>query len=144
MAEFTRAVVSRMRQYVGDRRRSKRYDARLPFKLSLVSVSKNLNGMRRVSVMDGHTLDLSANGLALIVPKITLDEHHLVGENRSFNLTLELPDGPIELQASPVRYERLDEEGNETGYLIAVKLMNLGDSERARWTEFVAEVAKSS
>jgi len=143
MAEFTRAVVSRMRQYVGDRRRSKRYDARLPFKLSLVSVSKNLNGMRRVSVMDGHTLDLSVNGLALIVPKITLDEHHLVGENRSFNLTLQLPDGPIELQGSPVRYERLDEEGNETGYLIAVKLMNLGDSERARWTEFVAEVAKS-
>lgn len=142
MAEFTRAVVSRMRQYVGDRRRSKRYDARLPFKLSLVSASKNLNGMRRVSVMQGHTLDLSANGLALIVPKITLDEHHLVGENRSFNITLELPDGPIELKGSPVRYERLDEERDETGYLIAVKLTNIGDSERARWTEFVAEVAK--
>jgi PilZ domain len=132
-----------MRQYVGNRRRSRRYDVRLPFKLSLVSVSKNLNGMRRVSVMNGHTLDLSANGLALVVPKITLDEHHLVGENRTFNITLELPDGPIELQASPVRYERLDEEQSESGYLIAVKVMNMAEDERARWTAFIATLAKS-
>jgi PilZ domain len=132
-----------MRQYVGNRRRSRRYDVRLPFKLSLVSVSKNLNGMRRVSVMNGHTLDLSANGLALVVPKITLDEHHLVGENRTFNITLELPDRPIELQASPVRYERLDEEQSESGYLIAVKVMNMAEDERARWTEYIAALAKT-
>jgi hypothetical protein len=143
MAEFTRAVVSRMRQYVGNRRRSRRYEARLPFKLSLVSVSKNLNGMRRVSMMNGHTMDLSANGLALVVPKITLDEHHLVGENRTFNITLELPDGPIELKASPVRYERLDEEKDETGYLIAVRVMNMTDNDRARWTEIIAALSNS-
>jgi hypothetical protein len=141
MAEFTRAIVSRMRQYVGNRRRAPRYDVRLPFKLSLVSVSKNLNGMRRVSVMNGHTMDLSANGLALIVPKITLDEHHLVGENRSFHITLELPDGPIELQAAPVRYERLEEEKNESGYLIAVRIVSLEDNDRVRLSEYVSSLA---
>ena len=142
MAEFTRAVVSRMRQYVGNRRRARRYEVRLPFKLSLVSVSKNLNGMRRVSVMNGHTLDLSAHGLALIVPKITLDEHHLVGENRSFNISLELPDGAIDLKATPVRYERLEEDTNDTGYLIAVKITSMTDGDREKWDDFLAGVAK--
>ena len=142
MAEFTRAVVSRMRQYVGNRRRARRYEVRLPFKLSLVSVSKNLNGMRRVSVMNGHTLDLSAHGLALIVPKITLDEHHLVGENRSFNISLELPDGAIDLKATPVRYERLEEDTNDTGYLIAVKITTMTDGDREKWNDFLAGVAK--
>ena len=142
MAEFTRAVVSRMRQYVGNRRRARRYEVRLPFKLSLVSVSKNLNGMRRVSVMNGHTLDLSAHGLALIVPKITLDEHHLVGENRSFNISLELPDGAIDLKATPVRYERLEEDTNDTGYLTAVKITSMMDGDREKWNNFLAGVAK--
>lgn len=143
MAEFTRTIVSRMRQYVGNRRRSPRYDVRLPFRLSLVSSSKNLNGTRRVSVMNGHTHDLSANGLALVVPKITLDEHHLVGENRSFNITLELPDGPIELLAVPVRYERLEEEENESGYLIAVKIVSVEEHARVRLSEYVTSLASS-
>ena len=142
MAEFTRAVVSRMRQYVGNRRRARRYEVRLPFKLSLLSVSKNLNGMRRVSVMNGHTLDLSAHGLALIVPKITLDEHHLVGENRSFNISLELPDAAIDLKATPVRYERLEEDTNDTGYLIAVKITSMMDGDRERWDNFLAGASK--
>src|ERR1044072_4595323 len=142
MAGFTRAVVSRMRQYVGNRRRARRYEVRLPFKLSLVSISKNVNGMRRVSFMNGHTLDLSAHGLALIVPKITLDEHHLVGENRSFNINLELPDGAIDLKATPVRYERLEEDTNDTGYLIAVKITSMMDGDREKWDDFLAGVSK--
>ncbi|HEY6230001.1 MAG TPA: PilZ domain-containing protein [Pyrinomonadaceae bacterium] len=142
MAEFTRAIVARARQYVGDRRRTKRLVARLPFSLSLVSVTKSLNGTRRVSSVDGHTLDLSVKSLALIVPRITLGEHHLVGENRNFNLSLELPDGPIQLQASPVRYERLDEHRSEQGYLIAVKIVNISEDDRERFEEYIANLEK--
>lgn len=143
MSEFTRAIVARARQYVGDRRRTKRLSARVSFSLSLISATKNLNGTRRVISMEGHTHDLSANGLALVVPKITLGEHHLVGENRNFNIKLELPDGPLELQAAPVRYERLDEQTSETGYLIAVKVVGMSDIDRARFAEYFANLAKS-
>jgi len=80
--------------------------------------------------------------LALIVPKITLDEHHLVGENRSFNISLELPDGAIDLKATPVRYERLEEDTNDTGYLIAVKITSMTDGDREKWNDFLAGVAK--
>jgi hypothetical protein len=87
--------------------------------------------------MDGHTVDLSPNGMAFIVPAITLGEHHLVAENRSLNIQLELPPGPVEMQVVPVRYERLEEDASETGYLIAVKIVGMSESDRARYTEYV-------
>lgn len=138
MAEFTRAIVSRLRQYVGGRRDSKRQNVRLPFSLSLASLTKSTNGTRRIISMGGHTLDLSATGLALIVPAITLGEHHLVGENRSLNVKLDLPVGPIELQVTPVRYESLEEHETETGYLIGVKIVGMSDADRAKFAEYIA------
>ena len=143
MAEFTRAIVSRLRQYVGGRRHSKRQNVRLPFSLSLASLTKSTNGTRRIISMKGHTLDLSATGLALIVPAITLGEHHLVGENRSLNAKLDLPVGPIELQVTPVRYESLEEQETETGYLIGVKIVGMPDADRAKFAEYVSSLSGS-
>ena len=143
MAEFTRTIVSRLRQYVGDRRNSKRRRVRLSLSLSLVSATKGLNGTRRINWMDGHTQDLSPNGLALVVPRITLGEHHLVGENRGLNLKLHLPGGPVEMQATPVRYERLDEDQSETGYLIALKIVRMAVDDRARYSDYVASLRES-
>jgi hypothetical protein len=88
--------------------------------------------------MDGHTHDLSANGMALIVPAITLDEHHLVGENRSLKVQLELASGPVEMQVNPVRYERLEEHGSDIGYLIAVRIVAMSEGDRASYAKFVA------
>jgi PilZ domain len=143
MAEFTRTIVSRLRQYVGDRRHSKRQRVRLKLSLSLISATKGLNGARRINWMDGHTLDLSSNGLALVVPRITLGEHHLVGENRGLNLKLQLPDGPVEMQATPVRYERLEDDQSETGYVIAAKIVRMSDDDRARYSAYVATLREN-
>jgi hypothetical protein len=88
--------------------------------------------------MDGHTLDLSPNGLSLIIPKITLGEHHLIGENRSLNVKLQLPAGTVEMQVMPIRYESLEEHETETGYLIGAKIVGMADVDRAKFTEFVA------
>ena len=140
MAEFARTIVSRLRQYVGDRRHSTRQRVRLNLSLSLAPATKNLNGTRRINSLEGYTVDVSANGLAFIVPQITLGEHHLVGENRGLNVKLELPEGPVEIEALPVRYQRLEEDHAETGYLIAVKIIRMPDDDRARYSEFVANL----
>lgn len=138
MAEFARTLVSRLRKFVGDRREVKRKRVRLALSISIASPAKGPHGSRRTNNMDGHTVDLSANGMALIVPAITLGEHHLVAENRSLNVQLELPLGPVEMQVVPVRYERLEEDASETGYLIAVKIVGMSESDRARYTEYVS------
>lgn len=85
-------------------------------------------------------MDLSAKGMALIVPAITLGDHHLVGENRSFSVKLDLPDGPVAMQVTPVRYERLDEGGSETGYLIGVKITEVSEEARKRFVEYVSSL----
>jgi PilZ domain-containing protein len=109
---------------------------RLALTISIAS-AKNLKGPNRTVSMNGHTLDLSANGVALIVPAITLGEHHLVGENRTLNIQLELPLGPIQMQVVPVRYERL-EDNSEMGYLMAVKIVGMSEADRASYAEFVS------
>jgi len=138
MAELARSIVSRVRQYLGDRRHQKRQKVCLPFSLSLASPARSLNGMRRVSTMEGHTLDLSETGLSLIIPKITLGEHHLMGENRSLNVKLELPLGPVEMQVMPIRYESLEEHETETGYLVGARIVGMPDEDRARLADYVS------
>lgn len=90
-----------------------------------------------MSSMDGHTLDISPTGMALIVPAIRIGEHHLVGENRSLNLKLELPVGPIEMQVTPIRYEALEDHPSETGYLIGVKVVGMAVEDRAKFLEYM-------
>lgn len=137
--EFARSIASRLRQYAGDRRHAKRVKARLNFTLSLVGPALSSNGAKRVISIDGHTLDLGSTSLALIVPTIIVNEHHLVGENRNMLVRLELPDGPLEINVVPIRYERLEDHPTETGYLIGVKLGNVEPEERARFSEYVSQ-----
>ena len=143
MPELARSIVSRLRQLVGDRRHSKRLKVRLPFSLSLASLTRNLNGTKRVNSVEGHTLDLSPNGLALVVPAITLGEHHLVGENRSLSIKLELPGGPVEMQVMPVRYQSLDEHETETGYLIATRIVSMSDEDRAKFVNYASTLPRA-
>lgn len=140
--ELARSIVSRLRQYVGDRRHARRHTVRLPFTLSVASQAKGLNGTKLVSSLRGHTLDLSPTGLALIVSAIRISEHHLMGENRSLDLKLELPDGQIEMQVAPVRYETLDEHPSETGYLIGVKITEIHDEDRATLAVYISTLTE--
>ena len=137
--EFARSIASRLRQYAGDRRHAKRVKARLNFTLSLVGPALSSNGAKRVISIDGHTLDLSSTGLALIVPTIIVNEHHLVGENRNMVVRLELPDGPLEINVVPIRYERLEDHPTETGYLIGVKLGNVEPQDRVRFSDYLSQ-----
>ena len=134
--DIARTIVSRLRQIMGDRRHARRQKTRLPFTLSISSPAKNLNGANRVSSLAGHTLDLSRNGLALVVPAIRIGQSHLIGENRTLHVKLELPDGPIQIEVTPIRYETLEEHKSETGYLIGVKITKIAEEDRAALTAF--------
>ncbi len=118
MSELPRRIVSHLRRFIGNRRRSKRVRARLSFTLSLSDPRMNTNGSRRLPSLNGHTLDVSPTGLALIVPAIRIGEHYLAGSDRKLHIKLELPSGPVELKVVAVRYESLEDE---SGYLIGAR-----------------------
>ena len=137
MPEMIRSVVSRMRVYIKDRRRSPRIRVRLLFSVS-VCRGPNGNGSHRERVLKGHTRDISVNGLALNVPQVHLDGHHLAAE-RELQLSLELPGGPISMLVIPKRYERLEESELGCSYLIGARISRIDDGDRGRYLSFIAQ-----
>ena len=89
--------------------------------------------------LDGHTLDVSATGLALIVPAIRIGEHYLAGADRKLHVKLELPSGPVEMKVATVRYESLEDE---SGYLIGARILEMSDTDRASFEKYVAKMMR--
>ena len=137
MPELARTIAARLREFIGNRRRAIRFRVRLPLRVFLVDQQLHLNGSRRPASISGHTADVSTTGLGLVVPAIRIGEHYLVGENRRLRIELELPGGPIALQGVSVRYERLEDEGTENGYLIGVSIAEMNERDRDHYVEYV-------
>lgn len=140
MSELPRRIVSHLRRFIGNRRRHKRVRARLNFTLSLSDPRVNKNGSRRLPTLDGHTLDISTTGVALIVPAIRIGEHYLAGSDRRVYLKLELPSGKVEMKVATVRYEALEETDDETGYLIGARIVEMTDADRASYEKYLAQI----
>src|SRR6185436_20026619 len=139
MSELPRRIVSRLRHFIGNRRRCKRVRVRLSFRLSLADPRVSSNGARRLPTLDGHTLDVSTTGLALIVPAIRIGEHYLAGADRKLHVKLDLPTGPVEMKVAAVRYEGLEDD---TGYLIGARILEISDTDRVSFETSVAKVMK--
>lgn len=139
MSELPRRIVSSLRRFIGNRRRSRRVRVRLTFTLSLSDPRVNSNGARRLPSLNGHTLDISSTGLALIVPAIRIGEHYLAGADRRLHVKLELPSGVVEMKMATVRYESLEDD---SGYLIGARILEMSDTDRVSFEKYVAKVLK--
>jgi hypothetical protein len=142
MSELPRRIVSSLRRFIGNRRRSKRARVRLTFTVSLSDPGASSNGFRRLPTIDGHTLDVSSTGLALIVPAIRSGEHYLAGAERKLRIKLQLPSGPVEMKVASVRYESMEDHREEPGYLIGARILEMSDTDRASFQKYVAKVVK--
>lgn len=127
MSELLRTLVSRIREFAGDRRHMQRHRLRLEVTVTPATPTK-ANG-RRPASLQGYTRDISANGLGLIMPAIRIGDRYLAGENCRLAISLELPEGPIQLIAASERYEPL-EEPVEIGFLIGVRITSISDEDR--------------
>lgn len=105
--------------------------ASLPFSLSIV------NEAGEEAVLAGHTRDMRATGLSLVLPDIHAGIQELVGEARTLRIVLELPTGPIEIEAAPVRYEQLSEEGMDGGHLVGARITEISDSDCVRFVKYL-------
>ena len=139
MSELPRRIVSRLRRYIGNRRASRRVRARLTFTLSLSDPRVSSNGSRKLPKLDGHTLDISATGQALIVPAIRIGGYYLAGSDRKLHVKLELPTGAVEMKVMSARYESLEDE---SGYLIGAQILEMSDTDRASFEKYLATVMR--
>ena len=145
MPELVRSVVSRVRVYFKDRRQSPRLRVRLVFS---VGIKREVNGngsSRRATTLQGHTRDVSANGMALLVPQAHLDGHHLAAEGRELTVELQIGSGnPIPMIVMPRRYERLEETELGCAHLIGVRIMKISELDHARYLSFIHEGLENS
>ena len=77
----------------------------------------------------GQTSDLSAAGLAMIIPATIIDERFCDGDNR-LSLSLHLPDGVIGLEVTPVRCERITGVNSAQGYLLGTRITDVKQRDR--------------
>lgn len=86
----------------------------------------------------GRTRDLSADGLAVIVPSLIIEGRHIDSPQCTLRIAiLELPTGHVEMDAVPVRYEQLGEDSAEVGHLIGLRIAQMSDADRTRYSEFL-------
>ncbi len=134
MSELVRSVVSRFSRFIIDRRGEPRVSVRLPFSISIQGTNGNGNGGRE-RLLEGHTRDVSAGGLGLIVNTVRIDGYCIVVDGRPRRLVLQLPDGPVTMLVLPFRSERLGDSG--AGYIIGAEITDIGEEDRQRYLEYV-------
>ncbi len=126
-----------------DRRQSPRLtatlDARLEFSVLLREADTSEGGVQHLRACAGHTVNISAHGLAVLLHAQNIDEQYLLGREGSMAIELDLPNGfSIEIQATPVRYEKLAE-----GYLLGARISEMSDHNRELFEEYLRELANA-
>ena len=133
MPELLRDIASRLRAFVGNRRYATRYRTRLSVAVSLLDARPRAYP----AALEGHTLDLSAGGLAVVLPAIRIGERYLTGDTHVLRITLRLPTAAVQIHGVPARYERLGEDDADTGYLVGVRIKEMSDKDRALFEEYL-------
>ena len=96
-------------------------------------------GVQHMRAVAGHTLNVSAGGLAVMLHAQKIDEQYLSGAEGSMSIELDLPNGgSVEIQATPVRYQKHDD-----GYLIGAQITEISERDRKIFDEYLRELART-
>jgi len=125
-----------------ERRRAQRLnincDAELTANLSILDTEAPSSSDSLVFL--GRTKDLSAGGLAFVLPSIQIDERFCGGGSR-LRLSLYLPTGSVQLEVTPVRCEPLNPHNTGKGYFIAAQILSI-DDQRDIYDGYLRSVTK--
>ena len=113
-------------------------EARLEFSVLLREAEDSDSGIQHLRACAGHTVNISEHGLAVVLHAQNIDEQYLSGKEGSMAIELDLPNGlSIEIQATPVRHEKLAE-----GYLIGARISEMSPHNRELFEEYLGELAE--
>ena len=124
-----------------DRRSAPRHEAqleaRLLFSISAHDAEIGDNNRQHSLKLVGYTRNISETGLALVLPSLRGGDQYFNVVGCTLRLTLQLPTGKVQISATPVRCEWLDEKGTGKGYLIGVQITKMSDEEWVRLVQYV-------
>jgi hypothetical protein len=142
MEGFRNKASTLLRDYVTERRsarrRNARFAARIPFNVSVVAAKREGGGAatspKPPATLAGRTRDLGEHDLNLVVPAIRIGGDYITLKENKLSVTLELPGGAVTLIATPARFEQLERDGTGEGYLVGVRIEEMSDADRERYT----------
>lgn len=118
--------------------------ARLLFTVARPDLESSLNSTPESLSLIGHTRDIGATGLSLVVPGLNVRDSELFGSEGALQLTLSLPTGLVNIEVTPVRYEWLGEESEKKSYLIGARITGIRDDERVRFDQYLSSFVLSA
>lgn len=86
---------------------------------------------------NGETKDFSTNGIAFIVPFIRLGGNYLVGEGKTLNVMVTLPNGNVAMQVIGQRYEQVGQHTSVPRYLVGAKIVTMNSRDRSIYEDYL-------
>ena len=128
-----RPLVSRVREWVGDRRRSPRSKASLPFRAS--SDTAGSTGWSAA----GHTHDVSATGLGMLFPAPEPGGEQYPAGSSTFLLTLKIGRREMRLVATPARLDPAPAAGGEKSgvRLVGARIDTMDEQDRVLLENYI-------
>jgi hypothetical protein len=123
-----------------ERRAAPRRSLKLEFRVLLVATGASLEGDEQTFPLIGYTRDISESGVALLVSARSLNALYSLGQNYVLQLMLTLPTGPVELEASPVRYQHINEGASGSLILIGARITKMSVEACQRFVEYLNSV----
>ena len=88
------------------------------------------------------TRDVSEAGIGLVANSIYLGYTCVVDEGRALLVTLELPDGPVRMEATAAHYLRLDAGARDPTYLIGLRVNAMSDECRTTYRRYLEGLSR--
>ncbi len=126
-----------------ERRSAVRYNVERAARLLFTTAPSDLSspeGTQPTPSIVGHTRDISATGLSLIVPGVHENDAKFFGERATVRIILSLPTTMIDIELEPTRYEWLFAEGKKRGFLIGASITHMSDGDREQLGEYLGQV----
>src|ERR1041384_1083375 len=132
MVKLMSSIVTRAHELLDNYSYARRYGLRLPVQVALLYFKSAAVCVPCSPAMSGYLRDISKTGLSLVVPSLRFGNRFLVSEYHPLGVRVELPNGAVNIQVSPVRYDKLSEGQGERRYLIGGRILCLPEADRKR------------
>ena len=144
MAEVMDSVVRYFYGFLAHHTHARRSGMSLPVTVSLLDLGRNPVVAHCPPAMPGFLRDISKNGLSLVVPSVSFGDSFLTDGYCEMRIMVELPNGAVNIQAAPVRYDKFDEPHSEGAYLVGARILRMADPDRKSLVHHIQQVRRSS
>ena len=142
IVEAMNSIVRPLYDVLVNRVRVRRGGMRLPLTVSLLDSKTKTVNTQYPPAMSGYLHDISRTGLSLIMPSLRLGDRYPIGSSYTLRINLKLPNRVINVEATPVRYDRLEEGKGEYSYLVGVRILHMTKSDRRHLIRHIQQMKK--